>query len=252
MRAAHVIVDLGPEVAEAGRAFWSGALGWAVGEPWPDHPEFCSLEPPGGAPSWVHLQEIDAGARIHIDLMVDEMTAEGARLGDLGATVVRQTEHWLTMRSPGGMEFCLVGAGAPEPGARPAVTTWPDGHRTRLVQVCIDCPPDHHDAETAFWRQATGWRWDGGGADSEFTGKLFPDPSSPVQLLLQRLGEDETGHATRAHIDLGTDDLDAEVARLERAGARRLWPGDGFVALRDPAGMVFCVTGNPPERSTGG
>ncbi|RCK69171.1 VOC family protein [Desertihabitans brevis] len=250
MRAAHVTVDLGPEVAAAGRAFWSTALGWAVGEPWPGHPELRSLEPPGDAPSWVHLQDVDAGARIHLDLSVDDVAATAERLVGLGATEVRRTEDWLTMRSPGGFDFCLVAAGAPEPGSRPAVTTWPDGHRTRLVQVCIDCPPEHHQAEETFWRQATGWRWDASGADSEFTGKLFPDPSSPVHLLLQRLGEDETGHPTRAHIDLGTDDLDAEVARLELAGARRLWPGDGFVALEDPAGMAFCVTGNPPERST--
>jgi hypothetical protein len=31
-------------------------------------------------------------------------------------------------------------------------------------------------------------------------------------------------------------------------GAELLWPGDGFVALRDPVGLPFCVTANHPDR----
>ena len=79
----------------------------------------------------------------------------------------------------------------------------------------------------------------------EFAGKLYP-ADGPVQLLLQRLGP-ETSGPTRAHIDIGTDDIDAEVARAVSLGAERLWPGDGWYALRDPTGLIFCVTGNSPE-----
>jgi hypothetical protein len=111
------------------------------------------------------------------------------------------------------------------------------------VQVCIDSPSDRHEDEVAFWRDATRWRWVPGGS-AEFAGKLYPS-GGPVQLLLQQLGE-ESG-PTRAHIDLGTDDIAAETLRAVSLGAERLWPGDGWSALRDPAGLVFCVTGNPPD-----
>ena len=49
-------------------------------------------------------------------------------------------------------------------------------------------------------------------------------------------------------LDLGTDDVDAEVERVRSVGARLLWPGNGFVALRDPLGLPFCVTANDPSR----
>jgi hypothetical protein len=37
------------------------------------------------------------------------------------------------------------------------------------------------------------------------------------------------------------------VDRLLDLGAERLLDGEGFVALRDPAGLGFCVTGNSPD-----
>ena len=91
-------------------------------------------------------------------------------------------------------------------------------HRSRLVQICIDSPPNLHDQEVAFWRAATGWRWREGDGD-EFAGKLYPPTGSSVQLLFQRLGSDDPATAVRAHIDLGADDIEAEAARL--VGLRR-------------------------------
>jgi hypothetical protein len=67
-------------------------------------------------------------------------------------------------------------------------------------------------------------------------------PDSPVQLLFQRL--DDEVSSTRAHIDLGTDDVEAEARRLVAAGARRLWDGRGWIVLEDAAGLPFCATGN--------
>ena len=72
--------------------------------------------------------------------------------------------------------------------------------------------------------------------------------TSPVQLLIQQLGDDDGLGVVRAHLDLGTDDIAAEVRRVEALGARQLWPGHGFVALQDPIGLPFCVSGNDPDR----
>lgn len=81
----------------------------------------------------------------------------------------------------------------------------------------------------------------------EFAGKWHDDSGSPLQLLFQRL--DEPHGTTRAHLDYGTDDMPAEVARLRRLGAVDVGPGRGWHMFRDPAGMVFCVTENSPEQT---
>lgn len=218
--------------------FWPAALGWPLGDPWPGHTAFRSFEP-GDARPYVHLQiaGIDAPG-VHLDIEVDDRDADADRLVQLGAISGAATEQWLTMTSPGGLPFCLVDH---RPGVVPSPSVF-GGHRTRLVQVCIDAPTDRFDAEVAFWRSATGWAW----SDShtaQFAGKLRPTPNR-VQLLLQRLG-DTTGRV-RAHIDLGTDDRDADVARLVALGAVPGQRGGGWQVLRDPAGMEFCVTDNPP------
>jgi hypothetical protein len=236
----HVLIDVALDVSEESAIFWSAALGWPLGEPWPGLPEFRSFVPPQGD-SYIHQQIGDHGPRIHFDLEVaDRGSAD--RLVKLGAVVTGQFEGWCPMRSPGGLPFCLVDR---EEHARPRAQRFA-GHRSRLVQICIDSPPTLHDQEVAFWRAATGWRWREGDED-EFAGKLCPPTGSSVQLLFQRLGSDDPATAVRAHIDLGADDVEAETARLVELGGERLGPGRGWIVLRDPVGMVFCVTGNSPD-----
>jgi hypothetical protein len=60
----------------------------------------------------------------------------------------------------------------------------------------------------------------------------------PGQVLVhQRLQEGPS----RIHLDIETDDIDAEVRRLLGAGAARVGEYDGCVHMRDPAGLIFCV-----------
>lgn len=234
----HVIIDVPPEHTDTSDRFWSAMLGWPVGGVRSERPAFRSFEPPDGD-AYVHRQSGDHGPRIHLDLDVDDVTRETERLRSLGATVGERTSLSQVLESPGGLPLCLL---AGRPRVRPGPVEL-GGHRSRLVQVCIDSPPERHEDEVAFWRAATRGRWVPGDAP-EFAGKLYP-ADGPVQLLLQRLGS-ETSGPTRAHIDLGSDDIEAETTRAVALGAVRLWPGDGWHALRDPTGLVFCVTGNPP------
>jgi hypothetical protein len=236
----HVLIDVALDVSEESATFWSAALGWPLGEPWPGLPEFRSFAPPEGN-SYIHQQIGDHGPRIHFDLEVADR-ASADRLVKLGAFVTGQFEGWCPMRSPGGLPFCLVDR---QEHVRPPAQHF-TGHRSRLVQICIDSPPTLHDQEVAFWRAATGWRWRGGDQD-EFAGKLYPPTGSSVQLLFQRLGSDDPATAVRAHIDLGADDVEAETTRLVELRGERLGPGRGWIVLRDPVGMVFCVTGNSPD-----
>ena len=49
----------------------------------------------------------------------------------------------------------------------------------------------------------------------------------------------------RVHLDIHTDDLAAEVARLEELGAERVQQVHSWWILRDPAGLLFCVIPEP-------
>jgi len=238
----HAVIDAPPNQHAALAGFWPRVLGWELGAAWPGHPELRSFEPPRGR-SYVHLQEIDGPPRVHLGLESDDPDAAVDRAGGLGATLVGQSERWRTLLSPCGLSFCVLEASRPDP---PEPTTWPDGHRSRLVQVCIDSPAEAHDEEVAFWQALLPGRWVGSSA-REFAGKWHDDAGSPLQLLFQRL--DEPAGPVRAHLDLGTDDLAAEVRRLRDLGADDVRPGRGWHVLRDPAGVAFCATENSPEQT---
>jgi hypothetical protein len=238
----HAVLDL-PAAADAAERFWADALGWPLGEPWPDHAELRSFTPPGGD-AYVHRQVVRGDPGVHLDVEVADLPSETERLVTLGATPVRRTADWQTLRSPGGLPFCLVPAA--EHSGRPDPVAGPDGVRRRLVQICLDIPARHVDVEPDFWRAVLPWREVPTG-DAEFLGRLVPEPGAPLQVLLQRLGEDDPGTATRAHLDLGSDDIAADARMLRAHGAVQLRSTDGFVALQDPAGLAFCVTANSPD-----
>ncbi len=238
----HVFIDVPPSSAVDARDFWSRALCWSPGTPWPGHPEFTSLEPPAGD-TYVHVQAVDDDPRIHLDLVVDDIDRARDEAAALGAGTGERADGWKVMRSPGGLPFCLCRG--PAAGARPPGTRHDDGHRSRLAQVCIDIPAKEHDREVAFWRNVTGWTFRPSSRPE--LADLMGPPEAPLRLLVQRLGADDEGETTRAHIDLGSDDIDAEAARLAGLGARHGERFDGWAVMEDPAGLVFCVTGKPPD-----
>ncbi len=243
MRWLYVSFDVPEAAADAEQAFWPAVLGWELGEPWQGHPEFRSLRPASGD-MYAHMQRVDGPLALHFDLGVDDVPSQAARLVGLGATQIEDFDIWRVLVSPGGLAFCLVPGGGE---SVPPPSAWPGGHRSRLVQLCVDSPVALHEAELAFWRAATGWPYEGHTLP-EYDGKLFPPSPAPVKLLFQRLGGEDIGTSTRVHIDLGTDDIPAEVARIESLGAMRTaYEGDGWVQLTDPGGMAFCVTRNSPD-----
>ena len=106
-------------------------------------------------------------------------------------------------------------------------------HRSRIGIVLIDHPAEHYDECLAFWAGVQGERpipdADGRYAAVGEVGTL--------SLELQRL---DSG-PSRVHLDIETDDVEAEVARLEGLGARVVERRDGYAVLADPGGVVFCV-----------
>ena len=107
-------------------------------------------------------------------------------------------------------------------------------HYSRVLKVVIDAPPSLHDRELAFWQGALGQELPEI-YSAEYHGAILH--GSDLMLLMQRL---ESG-AARVHLDIHTDDLDAEVARLERLGAKRVQKVKTWWVMQDPAGLLFCV-----------
>jgi hypothetical protein len=238
----HAVIDAPTRQHSRLADFWAAALGWPVSDPWADHPELSSFQPPRGTP-YVHLQRIRGAPRVHLDIESRNADATLDRARALGATLVGVRARWRTLLSPGRLPFCVLDVSHHEP---PEPATWPDGHHSRVVQICIDSPGSAHHEEVAFWRALLPGRWVDSPAP-EFAGKWHDDAGSPLQLLFQRL--DEPHGPVRAHLDHGTDDLRAEVRRLRGLGAEDIGPGRGWHTLRDPAGLAFCVTENAPSQT---
>ena len=119
-------------------------------------------------------------------------------------------------------------------------------HHSRLSTIIIDCNIEDLDVATAFWSRAFGKPiassdQDGDGRYAE----LETATDEPI-ILLQKVE-----HASRVHLDIETDDLDAEVARLEKLGAHRVaLVRDRWWVMEAPSGHRFCVV--QPQRATFG
>src|SRR3954452_11865917 len=87
---------------------------------------------------------------------------------------------------------------------------------TRRSILLLDLPPEHHVAGTDFWAGATGRPAEPDHTDEDWASLgSFADG---WQVEIQRTGE---GTPPRWHVDIETDDIPAEVARLEALGATR-------------------------------
>ncbi|GIH10132.1 hypothetical protein Rhe02_81990 [Rhizocola hellebori] len=99
----------------------------------------------------------------------------------------------------------------------------------------VDVAPEDHDQELAFWQGALGQSMQQFERFPEYHG--VPLEKQQMGFLVQRLGEGPS----RVHLDIHTTDVEAEVARLEKLGAKRLREVNFWCLMEDPAGMPFCV-----------
>ncbi|NUT35738.1 MAG: VOC family protein [Hamadaea sp.] len=108
-------------------------------------------------------------------------------------------------------------------------------HYSRISKILIDAPDPVHDAEVTFWEGAIGQDLEVFPGFPDFRGAdLTPDG---LGIIVQRLGDG----SPRVHLDIHTTDVDAEVARLEALGARKVRRQDQWWVMQDPAGLLFCV-----------
>lgn len=107
-------------------------------------------------------------------------------------------------------------------------------HRSRLVSALVDVPADVFNQTTAFWSGALGQDPEFSDSDPDYAqfNEVFPG----MQFFVQRVGA-----PARVHLDIETDDVEAETRRLESLGATRVGQHKTWQIMRDPAGLLFCV-----------
>ena len=115
-------------------------------------------------------------------------------------------------------------------------------HRSRIAYFTIDV--SDLDAAVRFWSSALGAVTEPGGPSSHHIYRKLRLADADIRILLQRT-DDVKASKNRMHLDLETDNVEAEVRRLEALGASR-WNhqaerGFNFWVMRDPWGNEFCV-----------
>jgi hypothetical protein len=108
-------------------------------------------------------------------------------------------------------------------------------HKSKLGGFIIDCLTDDLPQAAAFWGCALGMPVrELPAEDASYKG--LHDAAHGLDIEVQRVD-----HASRIHLDIETDDIEAEVRRLEALGARRVAQIKTWWVMEAPTGQRFCV-----------
>jgi len=109
-------------------------------------------------------------------------------------------------------------------------------HRSRISAFVLDCQVDDLSKASEFWSKALGRAVANPDQDGDGKYAELKTGADEAFLLLQRVD-----HPARIHLDIETDDIDAEVARLEALGAKRIEFVKRWWVMEAPTGHRFCV-----------
>jgi hypothetical protein len=109
-------------------------------------------------------------------------------------------------------------------------------HKSKLAGFIIDCQGSDPKPFAEFWSQALGM-------------PMLPLPGTEgeryVQLESQKIGlhieVQAVDHPSRVHLDIESDDIEAEALRLEKLGAKRIKKIHTWQVMEAPSGQRFCI-----------
>lgn len=109
-------------------------------------------------------------------------------------------------------------------------------HKSKLAGFIIDCQSDDLRSAATFWSAALGMatRDLPGEEGKKYIRLMDPEGLLDIEVQLVR-------HESRVHLDIETDDVEAEVLRLEKLGAKRLEKVHSWWVMQAPTGQKFCV-----------
>ena len=111
-------------------------------------------------------------------------------------------------------------------------------HKSRLGALIIDCQTDDLFKDAEFWSAALGTKAEQPGEQLDQKYVRIESPSDDVKVILQKVT-----HPSRVHVDIETDNIEAEVNRLQNLGAAIINRLERWVVMEAPSGHRFCVIG---------
>jgi hypothetical protein len=116
-------------------------------------------------------------------------------------------------------------------------------HKSKLGGFIIDCQTSDLASAAVFWGRALGMERRQLPPDEADKYVRLVDPLARLDIEVQTVT-----HPSRVHLDIETDDIEAEVRRLEALGARRVVQVRTWWVLEAPTGHRFCVVQNSSPR----
>ena len=105
-------------------------------------------------------------------------------------------------------------------------------HKSRLCGFIIDCKDADLKSAGGFWSEALGRK----AKPARGAYIKFARGADGLNLEVQRVD-----HPSRVHLDIETDNVSAEVKRLEGLGAKAVGRVKSWVVMQAPTGHRFCV-----------
>jgi hypothetical protein len=109
-------------------------------------------------------------------------------------------------------------------------------HKSRLAGFIIDCHTEDLDGAASFWSQALGYGLKPSKSPEDSLYRLLDTRPDELHMEVQQVS-----HPSRVHLDIETDAIEAEVARLETLGAKRVERVHTWWVMEAPTGQRFCV-----------
>jgi len=109
-------------------------------------------------------------------------------------------------------------------------------HRSRFAGIIIDCETPDLQAAARFWGGALGMELRAAPGDQASRYVRLVDPTDRLDVEVQSVE-----HPSRVHLDIETDDVEAEVRRLEKLGATCVAQVRTWWVMQAPTGQKFCV-----------
>ena len=108
-------------------------------------------------------------------------------------------------------------------------------HRSRLAGFIIDCQTQDLEGAARFWSAALGLPVTSE-AESDPGYRLLRNAPGDLHVEVQTVE-----HPSRVHLDIESDDLEAEALRLEALGAKRIGKVKRWIVMEAPTGQRFCI-----------
>jgi len=109
-------------------------------------------------------------------------------------------------------------------------------HKSKLAGFIIDCQTDDLPRAADFWGAALGMPVRELPGTEGTTYRKLHDAHLGLSIEVQKVG-----HGSRVHLDIESDDVEAEVRRLEQLGAKKVQQINTWWVMEAPTGQRFCV-----------